>query len=145
MEYDAQVKGFQSISADGSVAIRNWLEASGGWSQRRLGVDQLNPDEFQLDNFVNASTTIRNERNTLGGTFSFNYDFGRDTMIQQRIVGYYNAQCCGITVEYQVYNFPQSSVFRVPQDRRFNFSFTLAGIGTFTNPFGAFGAAGGRQ
>jgi hypothetical protein len=31
------------------------------------------------------------------------------------------------------------SNLRVPQDRRFNLSFTLAGIGTFSNFLGAFG------
>ena len=34
---------------------------------------------------------------------------------------------------------PATSGFAVPQDRRFNLSFTLAGIGTFSNFFGAFG------
>jgi hypothetical protein len=29
--------------------------------------------------------------------------------------------------------------FPVPSDTRFNISFTLAGIGTFSNPFGSFG------
>jgi hypothetical protein len=33
----------------------------------------------------------------------------------------------------------------VPRDRRFNVSFTLAGLGTFANVFGAFGGAGERQ
>jgi hypothetical protein len=32
----------------------------------------------------------------------------------------------------------------IAQDRRFNISFTLAGIGTFSNLFGAFGGQQGR-
>jgi hypothetical protein len=55
-------------------------------------------------------------------------------------VAYYNAQCCGVAVEYQVYNLltpdPRTGL---PYDRRFNVSFTLAGVGTFSNFFGAFG------
>ena len=59
-------------------------------------------------------------------------------MIQQRWTGFYNAQCCGLMVEYQDYNLP-SALFVGPKDRRFNLSFTLAGIGSFSNFFGAFG------
>jgi hypothetical protein len=44
-------------------------------------------------------------------------------------------------MEYQQFNF-QQSISGVPQDRRFNIGFTLAGVGTFSNFFGAFG--GGR-
>jgi hypothetical protein len=55
---------------------------------------------------------------------------------------YYNAQCCGVAVEYQTYDLAQfASRFAVPQDRRFNISFTLAGIGTFSNFFNALGGA----
>jgi len=32
----------------------------------------------------------------------------------------------------------------VPKDHRFNLSFTLAGIGTFSDLFGAFGGQQGR-
>jgi hypothetical protein len=43
-------------------------------------------------------------------------------------------------VEYQVHNFPTGDPrFLIPQDRRFNLSFTLAGIGTFANFLGNFG------
>ena len=47
---------------------------------------------------------------------------------------YYNAQCCGFAVEYQSFNF--SGLSTRPGARRtsrFNFTFTLAGIGTFSN------------
>ena len=60
--------------------------------------------------------------------------------LQQRILAYYNAQCCGVVVEYQTFNFEGLAArARVLQDRRFNISFTLAGIGTFSNFFGALG------
>ena len=67
----------------------------------------------------------------------------RNTLVNQRYVGFYNAQCCGVPFEYQAYNYPeQSDQFLLPQDRRFNMSFTLAGVGTFSNFFGAFGGVG---
>ena len=49
----------------------------------------------------------------------------------------YMAQCCGVQVEFQKFNFPNG--YRIPNDRRVNFSFVLAGLGTFSNFFGAFG------
>ena len=48
--------------------------------------------------------------------------------------------CCGFAVDYQAFNYPDlSALFPVPADRRINLSFTLAGLGTFQNMFGAFG------
>ena len=66
----------------------------------------------------------------------------RDQFLQQRYFAYYNAQCCGVLVEYQTYNIVGLAD---PQDRRFNVSFTLAGIGTFSNFLGAFGGQTNRE
>jgi len=74
----------------------------------------------------------------LGGTYSFDYDFGRGVMVQQKIQGYYNAQCCGLIIEFQQANYPNLfNPLLIPQDRRFNISFSLGGIGTFSNFLGA--------
>ena len=76
----------------------------------------------------------------MGGVYSFNFDVGRGALLQQRILGYYNAQCCGFSVEYQAFDFTNlGSRSPIPKDTRFNFSFTLAGIGSFSNFFGALG------
>ena len=46
-------------------------------------------------------------------------------------------------MEYQSYNLQGSfSTLGINEDHRFNLSFTLAGIGTFSNLFGAFGGQG---
>ena len=45
-------------------------------------------------------------------------------MLQQRITGFYNAQCCGVAFEYQTYNYGGVSSFVVPSDHRFFLSFT---------------------
>ena len=55
-------------------------------------------------------------------------------MLQERISGFYNAQCCGIAFEYQTYNFAGLPQYIVPSDHRFFLSFTLAGLGNFS-PF----------
>jgi len=81
----------------------------------------------------------------IGGFYSFNYDLKQDSFLQQRFTAYYNSQCCGIAAEYQAYNYGASFVARgLTQDHRFNLSFTLAGVGTFSNLFGAFGGQQGR-
>jgi len=116
---------------------------TGGFSQRRTtSTLDLTP---QRDNFVNAAATLRTSANRVGGSYTFNYDIGRSTMLNSRIIGYYNAQCCGFAVEYQTYNFPQfNPLYPVQSDHRFNFTFTLAGLGTFSNFFGALGGGMGR-
>ena len=96
------------------------------------------------NHYLNASANWHTTNNTMGVTYTFNYDLRNDSFLQQRILTYYNAQCCGVGVEYQVYNFSAFSGIAVPQDRRLNVSFTLAGIGTFSNFLGAFGGQTGR-
>jgi LPS-assembly protein len=141
LEYDTNGGGIQSIAANGEVAMQDWLHVNAGFSQRRYATSDITQRQF--DNYLTAMARIQTPGNRVGGTYTFNYDIGRSTMLSSRIVGYYNAQCCGFALEYQTYNFPQySTLYPVQADRRFNFSFTLAGLGTFSNFFGAFGGGG---
>jgi LPS-assembly protein len=142
LEYDSNNGGIQSMAAGGQVAVENWLHVNAGFSQRRYQTTDTTQQQPN-DNYVNAAARLQTPSNRVGGTYTFNYDIGRSTLLSSRIVGYYNAQCCGFAVEYQTYNFPQNSTILVKSDRRFNFSFTLAGLGTFSNFFGAFGGGGG--
>ena len=146
-EYDTQFGGFREISADGTLAVSDWLQTTVGWSQRRF-VEGLRgfDDPAHLDHYLNASTIVRSRGNRVGGIYTFNYDVLRNRYLQQRVMAYYNAQCCGVTIEYQTFNFAGlGSRVRVPVDNRFNLSFTLAGIGTFANFFGAFGGGDQRR
>ena len=60
------------------------------------------------------------------------------SFVQSQHIGVnYLAQCCGLQVELQKYNYATGSP--LPSDMRFNFGFVLAGLGTFSNFFGAFG------
>ncbi len=81
----------------------------------------------------------------IGGYYDFQMNAIEGDLIQQRLGMSYNAQCCGIAFEYQAFNFPNTVAFAVPQDRRFSVSFTLAGIGTFSNFLGAFGIGQGAN
>jgi LPS-assembly protein len=145
-DWDSTAHALRSLSASGSATLGEWLDTTIEWSQRRYipglrGFD----NEASASNYLNTSTTIRRPGNRIGGTYSFYYDLKADTFQQQRITAYYNAQCCGIGIEYQTYDFGTSfAALGVPQDRRFNVSFTLAGVGTFSNLFGAFGGQQGR-
>lgn len=140
-EYDTQANALRTLAANGTFSARGgWLRTEAGWSQRRF-IPHLsgfnNPN--RADHYINASTTLKTRRNTIGGTYSFNYDLRRDLFLQQRFLAYYNSQCCGVGVEYQSFNYGTAAIVGVPQDHRFNISFTLAGIGSFSNLFGAFG------
>ena len=78
--------------------------------------------------------------NRVGGVYTFNYDLLRTSMLQQRLTGFYNAQCCGVTASYQTYNFSGFTSTTVAKDRRFSISISLAGIGSFAPPFGGMGS-----
>lgn len=134
VELDPRDRRVLSLSAGADVRSRP-AQVSMAWSRRRLS-----PTAF--DQVLQGATEIRLLDRRVGGTYAFHWDIGRRTLIQQRWIGYYNAQCCGIALEYQAYAFPFADPrFPVPADRRFNLSFTLAGIGTFSNFFGTFGGS----
>ena len=135
----------RTISAEGSYDLGGWISTSGGWSQRRFieglpGFDRPS----RLDNYINSSTSFRTPDNKFGGLYDFNYDIRRGRLLAQLIRLYYNAQCCGFRIDYQVFNFEGLGTRAlIEQDRRVTISFTLAGLGTFTNNFG--GAGGGYR
>ena len=80
------------------------------------------------------TSTMHTKDNKVGATLSFNYDILHQYMQQQRMSLFYNAQCCGIALEYQTYNYGPLSSSPIPADHRFYLSFTLAGLGNFS-PF----------
>ena len=131
MEYDWPTKKMLSVStgADYNTPVANVNVA---WS-RSLSA-------FYPTNALNGNTRLNLFEGKVAGSYAIAWDIERDTIIRQGIVASYNAQCCGFLVEYQEYNFGSfggGSAF--PKDRRFNFGFTLAGVGTFSNFFGNFG------
>jgi LPS-assembly protein len=139
IEYDHDLGEILSTRASGAFGWREWLQTTAGWSRRRI-------DATRSDNYFNAGTNLHLRNGRLGGHYNFDYDFFRSRLMQQRVLAFYNAQCCGVVVEYQTFNFVMFDPrFPVPRDRRINISFTLAGVGTFSNPFGSFGAGTGQR
>jgi LPS-assembly protein len=134
-EWDASVKAIRTIAASGSFSGR-FIDGNASWSQRRVIAELPSFSEGNSSHYLRSTTNIHTGRNDLGGTFSLDYDMKNDRFLQRRVMAYYNAQCCGVALEYQSFNL-QGSTAGVPQDRRFNISFTLAGIGAVPNFFGA--------
>jgi hypothetical protein len=135
MEIDSSVHAIRTMSASGNVHGTHGT-VSAGWSRRSFipnlrGFD--NPDF--ASHFLNAGTSLRTRDNRAGGSYHVNYDVRRHAFLQQRVVAYYNSQCCGIAFDWQ------SAGLRLLglDDRRWGVSFTLAGIGSFSNPLGSFG------
>jgi hypothetical protein len=149
-EIDSKHKAVRTIGANGGVS-RGPLQATAGWSQVRFieGLPGFDDRRF-LRHVLNGSTSVQLAQNRYGGTFWFTYDFQkretagilrRNGFIDRRFVAYYNMQCCGFIVEYQSMTY--GGLY--PQNNRFNVSFTLAGLGTFSDFFGAFGGGQGRR
>jgi LPS-assembly protein len=132
-EFDSRHKELRTVTAGASHNWTSRLQTSTSWSQKYF-VEGLpgwdNPD--YLDHYINVSANARTRDNRYGALYSFNYNILQSTMLQQRITGFYNAQCCGIAFDYQTYQFNYAST--VPADHRFFLSFTLAGLGNFS-PF----------
>jgi hypothetical protein len=139
-EFDPTHRELATVSAQGSYSWTTRLQTSAGWSKKAFiaGLANFNDTRF-LDHYLNASANIHTQDNKVGGIYSFNYDVLHSTMTNQRISSFYNAQCCGIAFEYQIYNYSASSYSPVPQDNRFFISFTLAGLGNFSPLNGALG------
>jgi LPS-assembly protein len=137
LEYDYQLKLLQSVRANGSYALDQRLQVSAGWSRRNYVTDLT-----RSDNYLDVATTAKTADGRIGGSYHFNYDFRRSTLLQQRVQAYYNAQCCGVIAEFQKFGYPRFDPrYPVEADQRFTISFTLAGVGTFSPFLGAFGGS----
>ena len=135
-EFDSRYRQLRTLSVAGSYDWGNRLETRAGWSQRYF-IEELPGfnDPERLNHYVNGSIDARTDDDRFGGIYSFNFDVLRSRMLQQRFSAFYNAQCCGIALEYQRFNFASGNRSApIPSDRRLFLSFTLAGLGSFS-PF----------
>jgi LPS-assembly protein len=114
---------------------------TGGWSRTAYAITSATGSVTQANNNVQTTADFKLKQSKFGGIVTFVYDVTKSILVTQRYVGFYNSQCCGIQFEYQAYDYPNSTAFLLPHDRRFNMSFTLAGVGSFSNFFGAFGGS----
>jgi LPS-assembly protein len=133
IEYDvARGRGLQIVSLGGTLNGAA-TSASVNFSHNRL--NPLSPQTF-----VQGSTSMRWLDGRATGTYNISWDISRSYIVSQGAMLSYLAQCCGLTMEFQKYNYASLGVnLANPSDLRFNFGFILAGLGTFSNFFGAFG------
>ena len=91
--------------------------------------------------YLSSSVSTSELNGRLTGSYALSWDISRSTIMSQTISASHMAQCCGWQVQFQKVNYPSGIGIPIPWDRRLNFSFVLAGLGTFSNFFGAFGGA----
>jgi len=137
LEHDVSGAGLQSLTASGNVYFGT-QSVTASVSRQRLS--ETSPANV----FLSTATNLAFVDGRIRGAYSIYWDIARSYIVSQAINATYFAQCCGFGVEFQNYNYDQISSSPISSDRRFNFSFTLAGLGTFSNFFGAFGGGSTR-
>jgi hypothetical protein len=140
-EFDSRYHDLRTISAQTTYSWSGRLQTTGSWSKSAF-IDPLTglSDPQFRNQSLNVSTSAHTRNNRFGGAYSVYYDVYQKFIRNQRMTGFYNAQCCGIAFEYDTANYTGSAYSTLPGDHRFFMSFTLAGLGNFS-PFN--GALGG--
>jgi len=136
VDIDSRYLALRQISAGGSYSWSGVLQTNLSWSKQGY-IPQLPPYDVRanLTQTVNGGANFHTRDSHYGSIYSFTYDFQQSRMLQQRISGFYNSQCCGLAFEYQQFNYAGITAgLPVPADHRFFLSFTLAGLGNFS-PF----------
>jgi hypothetical protein len=142
VEFDTEFRAVRSYRASFRIA-RSVMDFNADWSKRRVipGLRYFD-NPLLADHFLTLGTRVKRRSGAAALNYSMTYDVLRDSMLQQRLTGFYNAQCCGVAVDYAVTNQRQ---FGFRDDKRFSLSFTLAGVGSFTNLLGVFGNNGTQR
>ena len=137
LEYDVHGEGLHVVTTGGTVAL--------GASSSTINYSRYRRrSTFDPESSMTWSSSVSMLQGQAKGAYALTWDIGRSAILNQSIGISYLAQCCGIQAEFQKFKYPQSrSDFPIPSDRRFNVSFVLAGLGTFSNFFGAFGGLTG--
>src|SRR6185369_11552747 len=100
----------------------SWFQTDNGFTLRESS--PLNP-QLALNTYLNSTTKMSFGGGHYGGVYAFDLNVRDKSLLQQRIGLTYNAQCCGIGVEYQAFNLPNATYLVLNQDQRFNITFTL--------------------
>ncbi|HUL71973.1 MAG TPA: putative LPS assembly protein LptD [Vicinamibacterales bacterium] len=137
-DIDSKFKVPRSFSATGTYG-NPIVQLSGGWQKRQVipGLPGYDNPAF-ADHFLNIAATVKRADGRFGGMYSFNYDILRSTWLQRRLIAYYNSQCCGVQLDYSTADISHLGLTNINANRHISISFTLAGVGSFTNPMGSF-------
>ena len=130
IEYDVTGNGLQILTAGGTLNAAS-SSSNLSFSRQRLA--------SEASSYLTASTSWRFAQGRTTGFYGLNWDIDAKYIYSQSLGAAYMAQCCGVRADFQVVNFLPSVGSPIPSDRRLNFAFVLAGLGTFSNFFGLFG------
>ena len=95
LEYNQEAGEFETIQANGTYNVGDWLQTTGGWSQRKY-LQIVDPLFRPPNNFLSSRTNVNLGRSHIGGAYHFDLNLSDKTLVQQRIGFFYNAQCCGV-------------------------------------------------
>ena len=92
------------------------------------------------EQYFSGSTSLRSPNGHFTGTYGLSWDITHSTVVIAERPGNLHGAVLRAAAGVSEIQLPERrSGFPMPADRRFNFSFVLAGLGTFSNFFGAFG------
>ena len=132
VEYDVSGNGLQILTAGSTLSTAT---SSSNLSFSRQRFTPLS----DVSSYLSGSSSWRFSQGRVSAFYGLNWDIDAKYIYSQSLGGTYMAQCCGVQADFQVVNFLPSVSSPIPSDRRLNFSFVLAGLGTFSNFFGLFG------
>ncbi|MET0211695.1 MAG: putative LPS assembly protein LptD [Vicinamibacterales bacterium] len=139
-DYDGRYSRFRSLSADAGWESER-ISLISSWSNLRFRPNNRGENTARQNHYFNSYLNLRFQQNRYGVTHALNWDVKYQSLTQHRIAGYYNAQCCGFSAEYQFIDLSQYTGAGVQQDSRLHFSVTLGGIGNVSNIFGGLAGA----
>lgn len=140
LDYDTTFKAVRSYTASASIA-QPYFDFTGSWSKQQV-IDGLpGYSAAYAPHSLSFSSRVRQAGGRASLSYSTVLDIFNDRMLQHHLGAFYNAQCCGISMDYLWRNL---SHYGLRNEKRFSISISLAGVGSFVNPLGVFGN-NGRQ
>ncbi len=132
IEYDVTGNGLQILTAGSTITTGS------GSSNVSFSRQRFTPLS-EVSSYLTGSSSWRFAEGRMSAFYGLNWDIDAKYIYSQSLGGTYMGQCCGVQADFQIVNFLPSVSSPIPSDRRLNFSFVLAGLGTFSNFFGLFG------
>ena len=117
------------------------VNVTGGWSRQAFALTTSDRRRHQRQQHRPGDRRFpASSKASSAAWCQFQYDVTKSTLLNQRYVGFLQRAVLRRLVRIPGLQLSQlPNQFLLPQDRRFNMSFTLAGVGSFSNFFGAFG------
>jgi LPS-assembly protein len=108
------------------------------WNQRFFVANVSGFDDPNaVSRALSATSNVHTSDYRYGGTYTFVFDAAHSTIVQQSVQAFYNAQCCGVSMQYSR---ASNAGAYVNSNNKFLFSVTLAGLGSFSPLDGGLGA-----